>query len=175
MDQSTDRNLKNMLESRGIHPDEIENYPVLIFLLMRAFLWMDNTLQENRAERGEDRLNRNESLVMMLVAVGVRRPIEVARSLGVSRQALNVTINLLKDRGLIELTPDPNDRRCKVIAFAEAGQSVRDGAMEILSKSEQILSSRIGRSKLSSLYGALSSDWGPTPIFDVPNSFSKDE
>lgn len=173
MDLSTNRNLMRMLEARGITSYDPDSYPILIFLLLKAFLWMDTTLQENRAERGEDRLSRNESHVMLVVAMGIRRPIEVAKSLSVSRQALNVTINLLKDRKLIALEPDPDDRRCKIIVFAESGQSTRDSAVEIFVRAEKVLERRIGQGNMSSLYKALLTDWGVTPLFDVPASATK--
>lgn len=143
--------------------------PMLIWLLLKNFIWMDQALQDNRAARGGLKLTRGESQLMLLVSIGVRRPIEVARALGVSRQALNVTINLLKDRKLVELQPDPDDKRCKIIAFAEAGQSTRNEAEEILIRLEREVTRRIGKQAVEQMYAGLAADWGEQPLFDAPS------
>lgn len=147
--------------------------PMLIWLLLKNFIWMDQALQDNRVERGGLKLTRAESQLMLMISIGTKRPIEVAKALGVSRQALNVTINLLKDRELVELKPDPDDKRCKIIDFADAGQATRDNAQEILIRLEREIVRRIGKKFVDNLYAGLGADWGGIPLFDAPGSIEK--
>jgi len=97
---------------------------------------------------------------MLLVSVGFSRPIEIIRSLGISRQALNVTIKSLKQRGLIKTKTDPNDKRCKIILFADSGKHSRDNDFEVLMALVRELETRLGTKTMDGLYRGLEVEWG---------------
>lgn len=140
--------------------------PILSFLLLRAFFWSDRSLQASLEARGWPPLSRAESQVMLLVSAGITRPSKVAKQLGVTRQAINLTLNLLLERKLIDIIPDPDDKRCKRIIFPEGGQDMRSEALEILAKIEQELIDRIGRKTVLDLREALDRNWGSIAVFD---------
>jgi DNA-binding MarR family transcriptional regulator len=51
----------------------------------------------------------------------------LAREVQITAQAMGATLSALRDRGLIERRPDPNDGRRVVLAVTEAGaQSLKD-------------------------------------------------
>ena len=85
---------------------------------------------------------------------------------GEFQQAINQTMKQLKARGLIDILPDPEDGRCKVIAFAEEGAGMRADALEIMELMEQELVDRIGVKTVNAMYEALERNWGDIPIFD---------
>lgn len=141
-----------------------EAAPLLMWSLMRAFFWFDRGMQENIAARGLEPLSRTESLIMLLTAAGVTRPTEISKSLGLSRQAINQTINQLVEKRLVVLSPDPADRRCKVVEFSEDGGDMRRNGREILAALEAHLRRNLGEDLLEALHRALEADWGAPPL-----------
>lgn len=139
--------------------------PLLMWSMLRGFIWLDRCLQANMAEHGWGPLSRPESQLMLLVAAGITRPVEISKALGLTRQAINQTVVSLKKRGLIDIIPDPEDRRCKIIAFAPDGALMRADALEVISQMEEELADRIGRKTLDSVHEALGRNWGEVPIF----------
>src|SRR3546814_17847914 len=83
--------------------------------LLHAFYWMDEGLQNHLRAAGMPAVSRTQSLIMTNVADGVTRPAELARRLGISRQAVQQLLADLQTRGLIELVADPADARAKVL------------------------------------------------------------
>src|SRR3546814_9704006 len=79
--------------------------------LLHAFYWMDEGLQNHLRAAGMPAVSRTQSLIMTNVADGVTRPAELARRLGISRQAVQQLLADLQTRGLIELVADPADAR----------------------------------------------------------------
>ncbi|GGB64755.1 MarR family winged helix-turn-helix transcriptional regulator [Henriciella pelagia] len=152
----------------GVRPAE-QRYPrgsLLMWSMLRGFIWMERCLQANVEARGWAPLSRAESQVMLLTSAGITRQVEISKALGFSRQAINQTMKQLKARGLIDILPDPEDGRCKVIAFAEEGAGMRADALEIMELMEQELVDRIGVKTVDAMYEALERNWGDIPIFD---------
>jgi DNA-binding MarR family transcriptional regulator len=142
--------------------------PLLMWEFLRAFIWLDKGLQQNMEALGWPPLSRTESQVMLLVSVGIVRPIEVSRNLGLTRQAINQTLSQLVDKKLVELEDDPCDKRCKIVRFAREGNSMRRDAVSILRRLEGELARRGGRKTLEMLYSMEDWDWDAPPIFDEP-------
>lgn len=140
--------------------------PLIPSLLLRGFVWVEQCLQDNLKHRGLPQISRMESQVLTMMGGGITRPIEIAKSLSVSRQTLNQNIRLLQNRGLIGLTADPNDGRCKILSFSADGIIMIEAAIEILGHAEDILSKRLGAANLRRLKNTLDTDFGDIPIFD---------
>ncbi len=135
-------------------------------LFLRAFVWIEECLQSNLANQGLPELSRMESQVLTMIGGGVSRPIEVARALGVSRQTLNQTIRLLQNRNLLEISSDPDDKRCKILAFSEDGVTMMEAAVNIIGHAEDELCRRIGTAKIRKMKETLDNDFGDIPIFN---------
>ena len=140
--------------------------PLLMWEFLRAFIWLDKGLQQNMEARGWPPLSRTESQVMLLASVGIVRPIEVARNLGLTRQAINQTLSQLVDKKLVELDDDPCDKRCKIVRFAQEGNAMRRDGISILRSLEGELARRGGRRTLEMLYAMEDWNWDAPPIFD---------
>lgn len=128
---------------------------LLLLDLMRAFYWFDENLRRRLAEQGWPPVTRSQSLVLGNVATGVTRPSRIAENLGVSRQAMSQLLGEMVSAGLIELAPDPDDKRAQRIQFAAAGAQIREVAQQILRDLEAEVEGAIGAPQMASLRAAL--------------------
>ena len=135
----------------------------LMWGLLQAFTWMDRCLQQNLAARGWQPLSRTESEIMLFVDRGVTSPVDIARALGVSRQAINQATKALIERGLIALDADPSDGRRKVLTFPPSGEAIGRDAVEIIRGMERELERRLGKRRLDALRTAVKEGWGDLP------------
>ena len=140
--------------------------PLLMWEFLRAFIWLDRGLQQSMEARGWSPLSRTESQVMLLTSVGIARPIEIARNLGLTRQAINQTLSQLIEKKLVELKDDPCDKRCKIVSFAREGEAMRRDAVKALRALEGELARRGGRKELGWLYQMDDWDWSAPPVID---------
>jgi DNA-binding MarR family transcriptional regulator len=134
---------------------------VLMRSLLRAYHWMDESLQNGLQRAGYRPRTRTQTMILIHISNGVTRAAELARGLGVSRQAIQQQINDLEEDDLITQIPDPSDKRANRIVFSERGASLINQALATLRQSEQTLAMRLGYETVSQLRRALSSDWGP--------------
>ena len=135
----------------------------LMLDVMRAFYWFDEGLQSALRARGWDEVSRSQSMAFANIALGVRRPIDLARNLGITRQGVSKMLQEMVDREWIVIEPDPTDKRASIVAFSEKSQQLRADALEILDRIDKELGKRIGRKSLESLRATLARDWGPPP------------
>lgn len=140
----------------------------LIVPLLQGFFWFDDGLQAYLQARGWHNVTRPQSMVMVNVVTGVRKPSDIARNLGISRQAVHTTINQMVEMGMFEMQDDPADGRSKIVTITEKGHRMRkdaDAAMAVLSEE---LRRRIGKTAVDNLMKAFTPEWGePMARFDV--------
>ncbi|HMT45156.1 MAG TPA: MarR family winged helix-turn-helix transcriptional regulator [Chakrabartia sp.] len=137
----------------------------LIIPLLQGWEWFDDGLQHSLRQRGWTELTRPESMVMIHVILGMRRPTEIARSLGLTRQAIHRTIGIIREKGLFVLLPDPDDGRGSLIGLTEVGEAMRTDAQHIVRLMFAELVRRIGEKRMNGLIDALTAEWGASPAF----------
>lgn len=129
--------------------------------LLHAFYWMDESLQNQLKAAGLPQASRSQSLLMTNIADGVTRPAELARRLGISRQAIQQLLADMQERGLIELVPDPKDKRAKIVRYSMHGRDFGKSVMRALERIDVELELRIGAQSLQELRQVLvDRDWG---------------
>lgn len=141
-----------------------EHQDFLIGTLAYALFWMDESLQASLEAAGWERMNRTKSMIMISVTVGINRPAFLARNLGVSRQAIHQLLQAMRDDGLLELVPDPADRRAKIVQFSAVADKIREDAEKAVIGIEDELANRIGRAQLKQLKQVLRKGWGPIVV-----------
>jgi DNA-binding MarR family transcriptional regulator len=141
----------------------------LIVPLLQAFCWFDDGLQSYLQARGWSHVTRPQSMVMVNVVIGVRKPSDIARNMGVSRQAAHTTINQMVAMGMLELREDKDDRRAKIVAVSGDGLAMRRDADQVMEALIAELRRRIGPRNVENLMRAFSADWGE-PLTDWPNA-----
>lgn len=142
----------------------------LLVPLLQAFFWVDDGLQSYLQARGWNQVTRPQSMIMANVVVGVHKPSDIARNLGISRQAVHTTINQMVELGMLELRDDHDDRRAKIVAVSEKGRAMGVDADAAMAAIIAELRRRIGAKNVDNLFKAFREDWGdaPTSWPDVP-------
>ncbi|MEX0839774.1 MAG: MarR family transcriptional regulator [Parvibaculum sp.] len=148
---------------------------VLMAQLLNRFMWFDGALQKSLDARGHGGVRRLESMAMVYVHSGVRRPSDLARLLGVTRQSMNTALRELEEKRLVYMAPDPEDARCKLVTFAPEGAGMRAEALEIVSGLEAELEARLGARTVENLARIVSADWGEAPVMAKPKRERKKE
>ncbi len=141
----------------------------LIIPLLQAFFWFDDGLQSYLQSRGWSHVTRPQSMVMANVVIGVHSPSDIARNLGISRQAVHTTINQMVEMGMLELRDDHNDKRAKIVALSETGVRMRHDADAVMVELANELRRRIGSRNVDNLIKAFSADWGE-PMTEWPEA-----
>ncbi len=85
------------------------------------------------------------------IALEGTRPSELAKKLGVSKQAVGQLVGELEAMGIVERRPDPDDGRAKRVVFTERGlASILEGLAH-LRRVEAELRAAIGEDAMASL------------------------
>ena len=151
------------LANIGRATDKVHMSDSLLMLdLVRVVYWFDEQLQQALAERGWGSLNRSQSLVLANVANGETRSARIAEKLGVSRQALSQLTAELITRDILELAPDPQDKRARILQFTPRSHGIRDDAQAILRNLEDQIAASTSTEALNTvkatMRGFLASD-----------------
>jgi DNA-binding MarR family transcriptional regulator len=137
----------------------------LILSLLQGFYWFDEGLQNYLRSKGWPAVTRPQSMVMANIVLGVRRPSDIARRLGVSRQAIHATINQMVKLGMLALLDDPTNRRVKLLTLTPLGEQMRADAQQAMVVIADELGQRVGRVQLLKTAHLLDVDWGPPLTF----------
>lgn len=133
----------------------------LISGLLNAFYWMDEGLQNHFKAAGFAQVSRTQSMIMANLADGITRPSELARRIGISRQAVQQLLVDMEKRKLVKLVPDPNDARAKIVCYNEQGLEIGRVAINALARIDNEIEKRLGKEALAELRRILvDSDWG---------------
>ncbi|HEY9092667.1 MarR family winged helix-turn-helix transcriptional regulator [Parasphingorhabdus sp.] len=139
----------------------------LIIALFQRFCWMDEGLQSRLHERGWPDVSRSQSMVMTNIVSGIVRPSDIARNIGISRQAIHSTINQMEKLGILQLKVDPKDRRHVILELTETGKQMRRDAQLAMDSLTTQISNILGQEKFDAMLDALDSDWGDNINHDI--------
>jgi len=132
----------------------------LIIALFQRFCWLDEGLQARLHDHGWPDVNRPQSMVMTNIVSGIVRPSDIARNLGVSRQAIHSTINQMVALGMVQLDVDPADRRHMIVSLTDLGARMRKDAQRSMDALTAQIAAKLGQDKFDALLAALEADWG---------------
>jgi DNA-binding MarR family transcriptional regulator len=89
-----------------------------------AALVIDNRDSWKRAVMERSGLPFSRIRVLRRLARGPMTVKQVAQAATMDAPAATVAVNDLEDRGLVMRTPDPTNRRCKMVSLTDAGRDV---------------------------------------------------
>lgn len=138
----------------------------MVLTLLKGFYWFEDSVRNYMRSRDREDITRSQSMLMTHVMLGYRRPAEIARQLGISRQAIHVTIQQLVKKNIITLANDPQNRRNKLIYFTKIGEEMRVEALVGINEIVKDLGARIGVENVHKAAGILAADWGAAITFD---------
>lgn len=124
-------------------------------LLMRcARLLNAQAVERIPVPPGAPRLRPSHTSVFPHIDLQGTRPSEIARRMGISKQAVGQLVADLEAMGAVERCPDPADKRARLVRFSQApGRGLLDG-IAVLMAFEQELADDIGDDLMGDLkYG----------------------
>lgn len=83
------------------------------------------------------------------------RVVDLARKLGISKQAVSQTVAELEELGVVETVRDVSDARAKLVRFTEAGRSAITHGLTVLVEIEKELEASVGAHHMARLHEAL--------------------
>ena len=132
----------------------------LIIALFQRFCWLDEGLQSRLHDQGWPDVSRPQWMVMTNIVSGIVRPSDIARNIGVSRQAIHSTIGQMVRLGIVQLEPDPGDRRHMIVSLTAVGTQMRQDAQRAMDAMTAQFAARLGQPQFDALLAALDADWG---------------
>jgi DNA-binding MarR family transcriptional regulator len=84
------------------------------------------------------------------------RPTVLARRVEVSKQAVGQALGDLESRGFVEMVPDPDDGRARLVRLTPAGLAAFDHGRGVLAFYEAALAARVGQTRIDTLRDTLS-------------------
>ncbi|MEQ8804276.1 MAG: MarR family transcriptional regulator [Rhodospirillales bacterium] len=129
-------------------------------LLVRAFRWFEEGLAGDPDTAHLPRLSGTQFMTLASLDDGGTSIAELARRVGVTRQAMHQQIGEMEKAGLIELVDSATDRRVKLVKLALLGRTLDQKAAQAIGMLESELAKRIGKPAVSDLRATLAADWG---------------
>lgn len=83
------------------------------------------------------------------------RVVELARKVGISKQAVSQTVAELEQLRVVELVQDPTDARAKLVRFTAKGRDAIANGLHILGEIERELEPYVGSDQMRALYEGL--------------------
>lgn len=80
---------------------------------------------------------------------------DIAEKLGAPKQTVNNIIKSLKEDGLIDLIPDENDKRMRILSLTDKGEKIRDERLKPISQSNKRMYEKLGDEKAREIKDAL--------------------
>lgn len=129
-------------------------------LLTSATRWYTLGLLEAMHARGFEQLTEAHLVFLAFLECGPNHPAEIARQMGVSRQAVYKLTRSLQQLGFLHLKGDPEHARQKQIVYSAEGEAMIGHAREVLLQMDEELAARIGKDDLAALYRILPKGFG---------------
>jgi DNA-binding MarR family transcriptional regulator len=130
--------------------------PNLAYLLGSALRWVEAGIRQQLDElKGIPELTLTQWMLMASLDRDGTSISEVARRLGVSRQAAHQAIGELSKLKLLELVPDDTDKRARLARLSKQGRKMDDAVVKGIWAMEEGLKERIGSKNSEALRIAL--------------------
>lgn len=109
------------------------DYVPLIALVHRLDKALQLDMVRAAHRRGYAGLKNSHNAVFATLDPEGSRAADMAAQLGITRQSMGEIVRELVELGIVEMTPDPKDRRAKLVTWTRHGLDVaRDGYQHIL-------------------------------------------
>ena len=129
-------------------------------LLLHAYRWFDDSLLASLHQGGWPALTLAQSMLFPYLDADGTRSAELARRMGVTRQAIRQLVKELEAARLVEQRPDPSNRSAKLVSLTAAGRRNVAAARRAFTAIETELAARIGPEAVARLRATLELDWG---------------
>jgi DNA-binding MarR family transcriptional regulator len=114
----------------------IERKP-LIAIVARAVRVLATDMLREAHERGHTQVRPGHDPVFATLPQEGARISDMAARAGITKQSMGEAVRDMVDLGLLEMKPDPTDRRAKLVTFTEAGLAVAQDGKRYMRTLEQ--------------------------------------
>ena len=124
-------------------------------LLAQLSFLLDNRYLQLRLDTRYRDIRRSDARVFVQVARRARGETEIAQEMNVTRQAVQASVKRLKDFGLVEIVPMPNNGRNKIVQLTEEGIGASAFASDLIRQVEAECAAIVGAEEFERLRGLL--------------------
>ena len=140
-----------------IAPVRAEPDDPVAFQLLNEIGIIDQLAQSSATKLLAPALNMSQFAVLNHFARlgGERSMVQLAGNLQVTKAAITNTVGRLRDKGLLNVQPDPHDGRGKVVTLTAEGRQARDRAVKVLAQALQRLHEAVPTEELTAALALL--------------------
>ncbi|AUX48192.1 MarR family transcriptional regulator [Sorangium cellulosum] len=120
-------------------------------LLIRSARLLDERAMARLARRGAPGLRRAHTALLPYIDLEGTRLTDLAERARVTKQAVSQLVEELESAGVVERTPDPEDRRAKRVRFTPHGIKAMLHGLGVLEELEEELARAVGPKQIASL------------------------
>lgn len=147
----------------------------LALLLLGGYRSLVDAATTELASRGYEDFKPVHEFALRAIAAGADSASDLGRRTSVSKQAAAKTIMVLRERGYLLSTPDPNDARRKRLQVTSRGFEVMAQGEAILENARKKWEKQIGSTELANLEALLAALVGDAAIrIDAPGWVAQD-
>jgi DNA-binding MarR family transcriptional regulator len=120
-------------------------------LLFRASRLLNERGLARIRERGRKGVRTSHTALLPYIDLDGTRITQIARRMGVTKQAVNQAVGEIEAMGLVRRSPDPSDGRAKLVHFTARGRRELLLGLGVLGELEEELSKEIGKARVARL------------------------
>lgn len=135
--------------------EEKKRESVAQLLFRCARIWNEQAIVLLREWSQNPNIRKAHTFVFPHVDFEGTRLTEIARRIGVTKQAAAQWVNELEEMGMLEKVPDPSDGRAKLVRFSKQGQGNLLVGLQLLKETEHVLTQRLGQDQMDQLRSIL--------------------
>ncbi|WP_315093566.1 MarR family winged helix-turn-helix transcriptional regulator [uncultured Cellulomonas sp.] len=145
----------------------------LALLLLEGFRSLADAGSAELAERGYPRIRPIHDFTLRSIVAGADTTAELARELGISKQAVSKTVAVLESEGYVATGTDARDGRRRVYSVTDRGHALLRTGLQVFDELRGRWAERIGAEQLERLEDALADLGIRTPTHhDAPGWLS---
>ena len=137
--------------SRGIDGPRFERpgFEPFIALVDKCARVLRNDMLASGHARGYTELAGAHDAVFATLPPEGARAADMAARAGITRQSMGEVVRDMARLGIVEMVPDPSDRRAKIVQYTEYGRKVAQGGFDHIVEVEGLLRDEFGEEDLA--------------------------
>lgn len=132
-----------------------EIHATLGALLRRPYEHMSEWQYGELAKRGFDDVRPAFSAVLRNMPASGARVVDLAARAGMTKQSMGYLVDQMQAAALLEIAPDPDDRRANIVRLTPRGEEVVNTNIELSRQVEACLAQLVGDDKMKQLRSIL--------------------
>lgn len=144
-----------MGQDKVLEVEEQKRASVAQLMFRCARLWNEQAIELLRVKSQNPNVRKSHTLVFPHIDFEGTRLTEIARRIGVTKQAAAQWVNELEEMGMVERIPDPSDGRAKLVRYSKQGQEDLMDGLALLKQTEEVMAEVIGEKRMAELHSIL--------------------